>query len=234
MNEQELSKRLHKVGEYVVGGVVADIGTDHGYLPVYLVKNGKCEKAIAGEVNEGPLSSAKSLIAKHELSHKIEARLASGLQVLEARKADTVVIAGMGGPLIASILDEGKNELREVSRLVLQPNVAADHIRKWLLHNNWGIVTEAIIEEDSHIYEVIVAEPGKPKAMYSKDIEKELWMGPYLLKNKNSAFQKKWEREKLQLENIDAQLKKANEDNIKLERLADIRKKLNWLKEELI
>ncbi|RKL68692.1 tRNA (adenine(22)-N(1))-methyltransferase TrmK [Salipaludibacillus neizhouensis] len=233
MNEQNLSIRLHTVGGYVIGDTVADIGTDHAYLPVFLVQNKKCKTAIAGEVNEGPLSSARSLINKHELSSKITAKLGSGLEVLEGENVDTIVIAGMGGPLITSILDEGKQQLVNVKRLVLQPNVAANHIRKWLFQHQWSLIAEEMVEEDEHIYEIIVAEPGKPSAMYSDNLEKELWMGPCLLKNKNSTFQKKWIREELKLEHVRSQIQQAKKETNKEEKMNEISKRLQWIKEEL-
>lgn len=233
MNVQKLSKRLHTVGEYVIGGTVADIGTDHAYLPVFLVQNQKCKNAIAGEVNEGPLSSARSLINKHELSMKIKAKLGSGLQVLEDENVDTVVIAGMGGPLITSILDEGKQQLVGVKRLVLQPNVAADNIRNWLIQHQWSLIAEEMVEEDDHIYEVIVAEPGNPTEMYSENLEKELWMGPCLLKNKHSTFQKRWKREELKLGHVYTQLQQAKKETNTKKKMIEISKRLNWIKEEL-
>ncbi|WP_280768483.1 tRNA (adenine(22)-N(1))-methyltransferase [Salipaludibacillus daqingensis] len=234
MNEYYLSKRLEKVGHFVMdGAVLADIGSDHAYLPVHLVKQGKCTKAIAGEVNEGPLNSAIDQINKYNLSHLIKAKLGDGLSVLENEKVDSVVIAGMGGPLIASILENGKALLNDVEQLVLQPNVAADHIRRWMLDNEWCLVDEEIIEEDNHVYEILVAERGDSKKHYGMEMEKEIWMGPCLLNKKNHAFRVKWNREMNQLEKINNQLEQASDQEKLVGKKEEIIKKLTWLKEEL-
>ncbi|QKS73209.1 tRNA (adenine(22)-N(1))-methyltransferase TrmK [Paenalkalicoccus suaedae] len=230
MSEFTLSKRLHKVSEYVLGGTVADIGSDHAHLPVYLVKSGVCEYAIAGEVNEGPLDSAKENISKHELTCKVEARLGNGLDVLADRAADTIVIAGMGGPLISSILEHGKDHLAFVTRLVLQPNVAGDHVRGWLYSNGWKLITETILEEDGHIYEIIVAEKGEESIYQDNNREKLIWLGPYLLPEKEDAFKQKWAREKKQLYAIQSNLQHAKSDSES--KLQAIAKKITWLEEE--
>ncbi|MCE7794230.1 tRNA (adenine(22)-N(1))-methyltransferase TrmK [Salipaludibacillus sp. CUR1] len=234
MKKDKLSKRLEKVSHFIKeGAIVADIGSDHAYLPVYLADTGKSPFVIAGDVNEGPLSSAQDQITKHNLKDKIKAKLGSGLSVLEGESVDTVVIAGMGGPLIASILDNDKEQLEGVNRLVLQPNVASDHVRKWLFDNGWNLVDEAILEEDDHVYEIAVAEKGNARQNYSSMLEKELWMGPFLLKNKNSAFEKKWKRELAQLEKIDKQLATAADRPGLKDKKQEIRLKIKWLKEEL-
>ncbi|WP_416149335.1 tRNA (adenine(22)-N(1))-methyltransferase [Salipaludibacillus sp. HK11] len=234
VNEQLLSKRLEKVSEFVAqGAILADIGSDHAYLPVHLVKQGKCPRAIAGEVNQGPLTSAKAQIAKHRLSDRITAKLGSGLSVLKDEKVDTVVVAGMGGSLIASILEEGKDYLEMVEQLILQPNVAADNVRRWLFKHGWSLVDEAIVDEEDHVYEIIVAEQGPPNLHYGSELEKELWMGPFLLKEKNSAFQKKWVRELDKLEKVFEQLNHASDQEKLVLKKQEIQQKLLWLKEVL-
>ncbi|WP_088035757.1 tRNA (adenine(22)-N(1))-methyltransferase [Evansella clarkii] len=234
MAEIKLSKRLEKVASFVdKGAYVADIGSDHAYLPVYLIKNGIAKKAIAGEVNEGPLQSAIKQVKKHGLENKIQPRLGSGLSVIKGEAPDTVVIAGMGGPLISQILEEGKEDLEAVRKLILQPNVAADSVRRWLIENEWKLTQEAIMEEDGHIYEILTAEKGDPLALYSENTEKEIWLGPLLLKEKNSAFKKKWNRELRQLENIRIQLDKASDSGELLDRKKEVEKKAGWIKEEL-
>ncbi|PYZ94267.1 tRNA (adenine(22)-N(1))-methyltransferase TrmK [Salipaludibacillus keqinensis] len=234
MNDEKLSMRLEKVATFVrSGSVVADIGSDHAYLPIYLVKKGIVPRAIAGEVNEGPLSSAKEQIKYNDLNHVITAKLGNGLAVIQDESVNTVVIAGMGGPLIADILENGKPQLEGVERLILQPNVAADHVRRWLFNNGWSLIDEAILDEGDHVYEILVAESGDAKESYSDDLEKELWMGPHLLRNKNSAFNKKWNREWNQLEKVYDQLKQANDQKKLSKKTKDIQQKLSWLKEEL-
>ncbi|UTR17072.1 tRNA (adenine(22)-N(1))-methyltransferase TrmK [Salipaludibacillus sp. LMS25] len=235
MNHEKLSKRLKRVSDHVpFGARVGDIGSDHAYLAVYLVQSGKCPFVVAGEVNKGPLSSAKAHICSNGLTDKINAKLGNGLEVLENEDINTVVIAGMGGPLITTILEEGKERLDLVERLVLQPNVAADHIRRWLMGNNWDLIDEEILEEDGHVYEILVAEKGSGLSPYEKkDLEKQLWLGPYLLKNKNTAFEKKWKRERQQIEKINQQLAFSGKNELLKEKKQQLSLKMTWLEEEL-
>ncbi|UCZ54518.1 tRNA (adenine(22)-N(1))-methyltransferase TrmK [Bacillus shivajii] len=235
MTKHKLSKRLHKVAFFIKEGAsVADIGSDHAYLPVYLIKENIAKYAVAGEVNEGPFLSAQKQVRMNLLEEAIHVKLGNGLAVLEGEKVDTVVVAGMGGPLIRTILEEGKAHLTNVERLVLQPNIAADHIRKWLIDNKWLLIDEALVEEDGHIYEVLVAERGNPLFAYSEDREKEIWLGPILLKYKNSTFNEKWNRELEQLEKIYEIMQSASSDSKEVaNKLDEVKKKIHWLKEEL-
>ncbi|GIN96335.1 SAM-dependent methyltransferase [Siminovitchia terrae] len=190
MNENQLSKRLHYVASYIKKGMkIADIGSDHAYLPCYAIKQGTASFAVAGEIAEGPFRSAKEQVEKVQLGHLIDVRKGDGLEVVEPKEVDCIVIAGMGGPLIAQILDSGKEKLDGVSRLVLQPNIGAEHIRHWLLENGWKLIDEQILEEDGKIYEVLAAERGFPSKPYNPG---ELLLGPFLLKKKNRVFEKKW------------------------------------------
>src|SRR5690606_8847224 len=120
-----LSTRLETVASFVeAGAVVADIGSDHAYLPCYLVHNGTVHKAVAGEVVKGPYESAVRNVRREGLASAITVRLANGLFAIEAGDTvDTVTIAGMGGPLIATILDNGKDRLQDVKRIIAQPNI---------------------------------------------------------------------------------------------------------------
>lgn len=233
MNEQHLSNRLAKVAEFVLEeGTVADIGSDHAYLPVYLVGNNLCEYAIAGEVNEGPLKSAVNKIKENNLEDRVEAILGSGLSVLEDRKADTVVIAGMGGPLISKILHEGQRQLPDVKRLVLQPNVGAENVRIWLKKNGWSLIDEAIIKEDGHLYEILVADRSGVDPYREETVQKQLWMGPYLLKERSEEFQLKWKREYGQLQRIKGQLQLAKNEQA-ARRIEEMNLKMKWVEEIL-
>jgi tRNA (adenine22-N1)-methyltransferase len=233
VNEQHLSKRLEKVAEYVLEeGTVADIGSDHAYLPVYLVGNGLCEYGIAGELNEGPYASAIEKIRANDLEGRVEARQGDGLSVLEGRKADTVVIAGMGGPLIVSILKKGQKYLPDVKRLVLQPNVAADQVRYWLKSNGWSLIDEAIVMEDGHVYEILAADRSGVDPYEADKIRKQLWLGPYLMEKRPEAFHVKWEREYDQLKRIYSQLQLARQKQAR-HREEELQQKMKWLEEVL-
>ncbi|MDT2756930.1 tRNA (adenine(22)-N(1))-methyltransferase TrmK [Enterococcus asini] len=213
MNEQVLSKRLSLVGQEVpVGARLADIGSDHAYLPVALMLAGKLEYAVAGEVVKGPFESAKNQVAKNGLDEKIVVRLADGLAAVKTSdQIDTVTIAGMGGTLIASILEAGKvnKQLTGMERLVLQPNVGEPQVRHWLMENGYQIEKEHILEENGKLYEIIVAEPVK-NADGVRYSEEELFFGPFLMKTQSPEFIKKWRHEAEQIRRVLLQLQKAS------------------------
>ncbi len=142
---------------------IADIGTDHAYIPVYLVTKRRAESAIAMDINEGPLTRADENIKRFNLSDKIKTRLSDGLEKLKNNEADTVVIAGMGGILINSIIESHKDRLTSVKKYILQPMTAIEETRKYLAENGFNIVDETLAKEDDKIYTVICAEPGKMK-----------------------------------------------------------------------
>lgn len=228
VDEKHLSARLACVASLVPAGArVADIGSDHAYLPAALVLDGKIDFAIAGEVVKGPYENAVHEIKDHQLEGKVIPRLADGLAAIEpADKVDTITIAGMGGSLIASILEKDKNKLTGIKRLVLQPNVGESQLREWLMNNHYQIMTEKIIEEDNHIYEIIVAEPSVVPFRYSKY---ELDFGPFLLENKGPIFKKKWQ-EYLQREaHVIDQMQKAQQPPVK--KINEINQFLSQVKE---
>ncbi|NLY80280.1 MAG: tRNA (adenine-N(1))-methyltransferase [Lysinibacillus sp.] len=206
MNALNLSKRLEKVASFVPqGAILADIGSDHAYLPCYLVHKGMIQKAIAGEVVKGPYESALNKVKEEGLEKQITVRLADGLEAIEeSDEVDTVTIAGMGGPLIVSILENSPEKLKSLSRLILQPNIHARVIRRWALENDWAIVEEAIIEEDEKIYEIIVLERGKMTLT-----EAEKLMGKYLINEKSDVLMKKWTREVQHWKKVLSSLEKA-------------------------
>ncbi|MDE1549061.1 tRNA (adenine(22)-N(1))-methyltransferase [Jeotgalibaca caeni] len=196
MNETQLSKRLELAASFVQPGArLADIGSDHAYLPCYLAQKEIVHFAIAGEVVIGPFTSAKKQIQSSNLTDKVEARLGDGLAVIgTSDQIDTITICGMGGDLIARILDAGKEELKleGVTRLILQPNNAEAKLRRWLIENEYAIIEEKIIEENDKIYEIVVAEPSSVTETYSKE---DYLFGKRLRQEKNEIFKKKWQSE---------------------------------------
>ena len=207
MNTERLSNRLASVASFVEeGSVVADIGSDHAYLPCYLIRSGKIARAFAGEVAKGPFDSAVRNVRREGLSDFVTVRLADGLFAIEAQdNVDTVTIAGMGGPLIATILEEGKERLQDVKRIIAQPNIYAKAVREWAMKNGWEIIDELILKEDGKIYEIIVLEKGK--ANYN---ELELTVGPFLLASKTDVFLEKWKRESTEWKRVLHSLEQAD------------------------
>ena len=129
----ELSDRLQAVANMVTpGNKVADVGCDHAYISIYLVKNKISDKVIAMDVNQGPLNIARTNISKEGFSDKIETRLSNGLLKLSPNEADSIIIAGMGGGLTCKILQEGIDKLDGVKELILQPQSELDLVRKLL------------------------------------------------------------------------------------------------------
>ncbi|HFU4025448.1 TPA: tRNA (adenine(22)-N(1))-methyltransferase TrmK [Streptococcus suis] len=190
--ETKLSRRLEAVASYVPQGArLADVGSDHAYLPLFLVEQGRIDFAIAGEVVQGPYQSALQNVEQAGQTDMISVRLANGLAAVElADQVTTVTIAGMGGRLIAEILEAGKDKLGSVERLVLQPNNREDDVRRWLVAHDFQLVAEEILEENDKIYEILVAEKG------NVDLNADqLRFGPYLLEEQSATFQKKWLKE---------------------------------------
>ncbi|MFD3447703.1 tRNA (adenine(22)-N(1))-methyltransferase [Microbacteriaceae bacterium 4G12] len=234
INEVKLSQRLEAVAlEIPSQAVLADIGSDHAYLPCYAVLTGLVTSAVAGEVVEGPFQSAKSKVEQYELQSKIAVRKGNGLDVIAPKEVDVITIAGMGGALIRDILERGKDKLEGVTRLVLQPNIGAHNIRQWLIENNWELIREKILKEDGKIYEILVAEKGEANSPYSDEKERELLMGPFLLQEKSAVFIEKWSHELRSLRKIHEQLEQAGETEEANMKKQEIFQKIRMVEEGL-
>lgn len=217
-----LEERLAQIGKMVdPQSRLADIGTDHAYLPIALVKEGKIDYAIASDVAAGPLNNAKQDIEQAGLEDKIETRLGSGLETLKVGdQIDTVVIAGMGGKLMTNLLETAYQEDKIYPTLILEANIGEPLVRKWLLNHQYEIVDEQIIEVAGHIYEIIKAIRKEKKVDLS---EHEVEFGPFLLKEKNSVFIKKWTNQLKYYENLKNNLNKAkNKDEDKISKINDL------------
>lgn len=192
-----LSKRLAAVAEFVPQGArLLDVGSDHAYLPIALMEEGKIDFAIAGEVVRGPYESAVHNVAGAGLADKIVVRLADGLAAFEASdQVTTITICGMGGGLIADILAAGVEKLASVDRLILQPNNREDELRAWLMNNGFKLVTEEIMTENDKFYEIMVVEHGQMTLS-----ETDLRFGPFLSQEKSAVFKARWQRELKKLE----------------------------------
>ena len=168
-----LGSRLQTVADFVPrGSVIADIGTDHGYLPIELIKSGKCTKAVAADVNEGPLFAAKRSVRAAGLCARIDIRLGSGLAVLQTGEVDIAIFCGMGGNLIRQLLIDSPAVVNSLKGLILQPQQGYSALRRYLYEIGWHIEDEAIAKEDGRIYQVIYAVPGS--APLPSEIELEI------------------------------------------------------------
>ncbi len=153
-----LDARLQAVAAQIRrGSRIADIGTDHAYLPVYLVGEGICPSAIASDLREGPLAAAERTVSAAMLSDRIDLRLADGLAAITPDEADDVAIAGMGGETIIAILQAAPDWHTAHHRFVLQPMTRAEDLRAWLLHHGFTIERERLVIDGRHLYPVMTA-----------------------------------------------------------------------------
>ncbi|MCR5208451.1 MAG: class I SAM-dependent methyltransferase [Eubacterium sp.] len=153
----KLSKRLKACADLVrEGSRLADVGCDHGYVPVYLVQSGKIRSAVACDIKEGPLSSCRSLVSDYSLGDKIKCVLSDGLKNVGESEADCILIAGMGGELISKILTEC--DYAKEKHIILNPMTHPELARKWLFENGFEIINDIIVHEDKHSYSVFDAE----------------------------------------------------------------------------
>ena len=146
----ELSYRLNKIAQKVTqNGIIADIGTDHAYIPIFLYKNNKIKSGIACDISKGSLQKAKDNIKKYNLQGKIQTRLGNGLEKISLQdNVDTVIIAGMGGMLMIDILEKGKYILENVKELILQPQKDIDKVREYLHKNNFKIIDDEMLKDE--------------------------------------------------------------------------------------
>lgn len=209
-SRMRMNLRLRTLAQMVDQGArVADIGTDHAYLPIQLVKDGKVDYAIASDVAAGPLENAEKDIIAAGLKNKIETRLGSGLETISAKdRIDTVVIAGMGGKLMTNILNEAWSRNFHFATLILEPNVGEPGVREWLSAHKYQIINEKIITEAGHIYELIKAQELENTISLT---DRQIFFGPEILKEKNQVFYQKWRDQLAYHQRLLTNLNKAQE-----------------------
>ena len=183
----KLTNRLLKIASLVSENKrLADIGTDHGYIPVYLLNEGKINFAILADINKGPLENARSEVKRNKLEDKVDLRLGSGIEVLKKGEVDEVIIAGMGGILIGELLEANKEVAHSVDKLILQPMQAQEELRQYLLNNGSEILDECLEKEDFRIYEIIVAKYTGKNTHLEDNIYYEI--GKKLIENKDELL----------------------------------------------
>ncbi|WP_026825680.1 MULTISPECIES: class I SAM-dependent methyltransferase [Exiguobacterium] len=229
-----LDRRLKQVVDYIPkGSVLADIGSDHAYVPCYALQQGIISKGIAGEVNVGPMEAARAQVDLIESLDAIDVRLGDGLAVLKEDEATCISICGMGGSLIRSILEAGKEKLGAVERLILQPNVDGQHVRSWLLENGYVLVEEAIVEENDKVYEILVGEKGI-ETIYSEEVNERNWQllfGPFLIQERPEPFKLKWSREADKLEYVLGQMADGIQSEALIQKQVEFKKMRDKMRE---
>lgn len=180
----ELSPRLLKIASLIPNGeTLADVGTDHGYIPLYLFQNDVISYAIAMDVNPMPLKRAEDNICAAGYGNKCEFRLSDGLEKLSEGEVTSVVIAGMGGLLMIDIIMRGKSVINDDTKLFLQPMIAAPELRLFLFENGFTIENEYVIQEENKFYNIICALRGT-----SKYKDEDIYIGRNVKKNSPDVF----------------------------------------------
>lgn len=205
MKDYKLSDRLLLVADWVKPkSVVADIGTDHAYLPIYLSLQGVCSKAIALDVRKKPLERAKENIYQFNVFDRVEIRLSDGMDKLLPMEADVVTICGMGGKLMMDILERGRKKVDSTTQLLLSPQSELRLFRIFLYENGIQILRENMIKEDNQYYvlmdcrwDTIEKKQKKTNSQSYSDMEEmNFRYGEYLLKSKNSILKELLERDR--------------------------------------
>ena len=192
MRELQISRRLKAVAALVSPGLVlADVGCDHGYIPIYLIQKGQIPRAIAMDINQGPLLRAREHIREWGLETYIETRLSDGLKALEPGEAQCLVVAGMGGPLMERILTQGAPVLKDMKELILQPQSEIGHFRQFLAENGYRIIEEDMVEEEKKYYPMMKAVQGSMN--YTK--KAEYLYGKKLLEKRHPVLREFLEKE---------------------------------------
>ena len=204
-----LDKRLQAVASLVPqGSCFADIGTDHAYLPVWLLEQGVIASAVAGDIAAGPCQAAQTTVAMHGAASSIAVRQGSGLAVLSPGEADCIAICGMGGSTIISILAADMAVAKGAQRLLLQPMAGAAALRRWLVAQGWCITREELVDDEPHFYEIICAERAEKYAARASDAgeqcysEVEYLVGPALLRDGHPLLAKHIARQQASLQEL--------------------------------
>lgn len=197
----QLSKRLQAVADLITEeGILADIGTDHGYIPIYLVQKGRVPRAIAADIKEGPLLRAKEHIEKYGLGDYIETRLSDGAKKIAPGEAQILVLAGMGGGLMQRILSQSREVFSGAKEVILQPQSEQEHLRRYLIAENFKILAEDMVKEDGKYYPMMrismtKSEDSGEKNPYENAEDIGFVYGAYLLNDGHPLLRDFLERE---------------------------------------
>lgn len=226
----KLSKRLKAIADEVKkSDIIADVGTDHAYIPIYLYLSNTVNKAFACDISKGSIDKANENIKKYECENYVITKLGYGLTVIDKdEKLDTIIISGMGGKLIIDILNESKTIVSNSENLILQPQRDINEVRKYIHEINFKIIKEKMLIDENKYYNIIVCKKGKD-ILYS---ETDYLFGKLLIDSKNSVLKNYIKYELNKAHKVKSFLNISNKNN-SLKRLEEINKKINTYEEVL-
>ena len=240
----KISDRLKTAASLIrEGAVLADVGTDHGYVPIYLLEQKKIKSAIAMDINKGPLERAREHIHLYGMDAYIQTRLSDGVAALEKGEADSILVAGMGGGLVMHILEEGKDICQAAGELILQPQSELCSVREYLAENGYVTEAERMVFEDGKYYPMMrvhyQAEKNEDADKAIKDMENskeqkksrykvECLYGRYLLMEKNPVLHQYLVKERQVFENILDNLFKQPESEKIAVRMDEVKEALGY------
>lgn len=231
-----LSKRLSAIAGMVTKGKrAADVGCDHGYVPIWLVENGISPSAQALDVKAGPLERAKEHIRQHGLEDRIITKQSNGLEKYEPGEADSLIIAGMGGALMSRILKENETKAKSFCELILSPQSDFREFRRFLIDSGYKIIYERMVEEDGKYYFILFVLPTPDERKWS---EAQLCFGKNIMEEDLPCLKSYLERTvraKAKLcRDMEKNLETKPEDSEKLRlRIAEVKKELSYVEERL-
>jgi len=210
----ELKGRLRLVADMVPScRIVSDVGTDHAYVPIFLIEREVCKKAIATDVRTGPIDKARKNILQYKMEDCIDTRIGDGLEPLEDDEIDIIIIAGMGGLLIRNIISNSFEKAQKAKRLILQPMNAIEVLREWLYKNGFNISDEGLAKEDGKIYNVLAAE----WTGLSKHYEEVYYhIGKKLVEKRDPLLKEHLERKLRQIDKAINGLNKAEKKDVEV------------------
>lgn len=225
----KLSERLMTIANLVPkNSIVADIGTDHGYIPAYLIENKISKKVIGTDISKGSLDKIIEYVKELGFEDRIDCRLGNGLEVIKPYEVDTVIIAGMGGLLIRDILEAHREISDSVIDFILQPMVAQKELRQYLIENNFEIIKEDLVKEENKYYEIIYAKKGK--SFLDKEVYYEI--SPILIKDKHPLLKEFVENKIIGAEKILKEIEGLDTEKTK-ERYSELNRLIYEYKEVL-
>lgn len=228
-DDMRLSQRLFSIAKMVDScKTVADIGTDHALIPIYLIINKVCTRAIASDIGKGPIEKAITNINRYGLQDQIDTRVGPGLNTLPEGEAEVIIIAGMGGLLINQIIEQGSRVAEKVQSIILQPMTHHSRLREWLSRNGYCVIDEDLAEEDNKIYLILKVKPGCRQLLDSKS----LYFGEILFEKKHPLLEKYIQKNISEMETVKLKLSNKDTERSK-QKLREVNEKLELFKSML-